>query len=249
MKIFERHDFLGEYIKNATSAAFGIAAFQRPFVWKQDDVERFMRSIQKGLPVGSFLLWTPDPEDGSFPPSKGRIGPVEHGVETKTLILDGQNRLSSLVWAARRSEAPFDPAYSYSTDEIDVFMTGQTLVADAEEQRIHFVPDEAAWGRSRMPLGVILGFSVMARQSSRLLFKQIDDHGVAEENIKWLLDIVPSWFQTKKVVVTELFHASPEEAIEAFLAVARAGQPITKEDYDRAVQWIGQHDPGRSLSR
>lgn len=242
MRINERHEFLGHYIKNAAIGAFGIAAFQRPFVWNKQDVEDFMLSIQKGFPVGSFLLWTPDSHAGVTPPSKGRIGPVEHGSETKTVILDGQNRLSALVWAARVAEAPSAPAYPYSEQEVAVFLSGETLVIDGDEKRIHFVPSEYAWGKNRMPLGVALSYGVMGLEGSRTIFKRLEAMGVGDEHLGWMLDTVPHWFQAKRTVVTEIEHASAAEALEAFLVIAKAGQPISKDDYTRAVDWIGSFD-------
>lgn len=252
MKIFERHEFLGQYIKNAAQGNFGIAAFQRPFVWERKDVEDFMLSIQKGFPVGSFLLWTPDRRDrldGVAPSSKGRIGPVEHGLDTNTLILDGQNRLTALVWAARVDEAPANPVHPYSQQEVAVFLSGETLVIDAEEKRIHFVPTADAWGRSRMPLGQALSYGVMALQSSRTLFQTMAEKGVSDEYINWMLDEVPHLFQAKRTVVTEIANATTEEALEAFLVIAKAGQPISQDDYARAVQWISSPEMPNSLAR
>ena len=248
MKIHERHEFLGQYIKTAAQGDFGIAAFQRPFVWERKDVEDFMLSIQRGFPVGSFLLWTPDRRAGVKPPSKGRIGPVEHGIDTETVILDGQNRLTALVWAARVDEAPTNPRYPYSKQELAVFLSGDTLVLDAEEKRIHFVPTADAWGRNRMPLGQALSYGVMALQSSRSLFKTMDDKGVRDEHIRWMLDEVPRLFQTKRTVVTEIADATTEEALEAFLVIAKAGQPISQDDYARAVQWIAAPVAENSLT-
>lgn len=248
MKIFERHEFLGQYIKSAAQGNFGIAAFQRPFVWQRKDVEDFMLSIQKGFPVGSFLLWTPDERGDVKPPSKGRIGPVEHGIETNTVILDGQNRLTALVWAARVDEAPENPRHPYSEQEVAVFLSGETLVIDAEEKRIHFVPKADAWGRSRMPLGDALSYGVMSLQSSRTVFQRMAEKGVSDEYINWMLDEVPHLFQTKRTVVTEIANATTQEALEAFLVIAKAGQPISKDDYERAVQWIASPDTTNSLT-
>lgn len=248
MKINEHHEFLGHYIKNAALGNFGIAAFQRPFVWEKKDVEDFMLSIQKGFPVGTFLLWTPDERAGVTPPTKGRIGPVEHGIETKTVILDGQNRLSTLVWAARVDEAPANPRHPYSKQEVAVFLSGETLVIDADEKRIHFVPTANAWGRNRMPLGEALSYGVMGLRLSRPFFQLLDEKGVRDEYINFMLDEVPHWFQAKRTVVTEIAQATTAEALEAFLVIAKAGQPISKDDYTRAVEWIGSMDEPNTLT-
>lgn len=243
MRINERHDFLGDYIRTAANGDFGIAEFQRPFVWEKKDVEDFVWSIQKGLPVGSFLLWTPDHRGETLPPSKGRIGPIVHPEQTKTVILDGQNRLTSMIWAARAAEAPVEPKTPYSVQEQMVFLSGDVLTIDGDEKRIHFLPAKDSWGPNRMPLGDALNFELLHVVSSRDTFALLDKHGVRDENIGWMLDDVPRAFRERRIVVTELEAATPEEALEAFLVVAKAGQPISKEDHLRATQWISSFAP------
>lgn len=237
MRIEEKHAFLGDFIKGVASGQYGIAAFQRPFVWTKEDVEDFMASIQKGYPIGSFFMWTPT--SSSDFNSRGRIGPIEQHNQADTLILDGQNRLTTLAWAARSSIAPANPAAPYSPKEKAVFLSGEVLVADAEEQRLHFVPSEASWEKRRMPLSQVLAYGF---GRSREVFDAIKDHGVQDSDLNWLLDRVPSWFLHKKLVVTEMMNATPEEAISAFLSICKAGQPITEIDYQNALEWAGIHD-------
>ena len=99
-----------------------------------------------------------------------------------------------------------------------------------------------------MPLGQALSYGVMALQSSRELFQTMAEKGVSDEYINWMLDEVPHLFQTKRTVVTEIANATTEEALEAFLVIAKAGQPISQDDYTRAVQWIGSPDMPNSLA-
>jgi uncharacterized protein with ParB-like and HNH nuclease domain len=95
MHIEERHDFLGQYVRNATNGQFGIAGFQRRYAWTKTDIESFLESVSDKLSIGGFLLWKLTKEQlGQGRLSKGRIGPVEHAASTPTLILDGQNRLT-----------------------------------------------------------------------------------------------------------------------------------------------------------
>ncbi len=242
MRIEEKHAFLGDFIAGAARGEYGIAAFQRPFVWTKQDVEDFMESISKGYPIGSMFLWNVSSLDSSLI-SKGRIGPVEHAHNVSNLILDGQNRLSSLVWAARSDVAPLNPAFPYSSQELNVFRSGEILVADAEEERIHFVPASASYETRRMPLARVLayGFGTIVG-GTRLLYDEIDQHGIRDSDLGWLLDKVPHWFREKKLVVTSMSNASPEEAMTAFLRICKAGQPISEDDYQKALEWAEVKD-------
>ena len=76
-----------------------IPAFQRDFVWDEDDVRDFFDSILRGYPVGSIILWQHagyDPEDDPF------AEPLISGIKTyegakKYYILDGQQRLTAIM--------------------------------------------------------------------------------------------------------------------------------------------------------
>lgn len=238
MRIEERADFLGEYIKNASTGKYGIAAFQRPFVWTKNDVEQFLASVCDQIPIGGFLLWTLDDEQHAGILSKGRIGPVVHDASTRTMVLDGQNRLSSIIWAARLDEAPSQPAYPYSKQELAVWFSGETLVADIEEKRIHFVPDAAARSPKRFPLGRIMAGTMLQLVRSLDVFAEMETAGIVDSDLNWFLDTIPGHFRSKRTTVTEISHASKEEAFDIFMRVCRTGQPMSDEDFDAARRWM-----------
>lgn len=239
MRVEERHEFLGRYIRGAAQGEFGIAGFQRQFVWTKTDVEKFLASVSDQIPVGGFLLWTLDKEQqqGALL-SKGRIGPIVHDASTKTMVLDGQNRLSTILWAARIAEAPEAPSYPYSKREQEVWFSGETLVADVEEKRMHFVPDAAARSPKRFPLGRIMAGTLLQLDRSLTIFSEMTAAGISDSDLKWFFDDVPDFFRTKKTTVTEISYASKEEAFDIFLRVCRTGQPITDEDFATAKSWM-----------
>lgn len=239
MRIHERHDFLGEYVRRASRSEFGIAAFQRPFRWTKLDVEAFLASVMDELPVGSFLTWTlTDAQRDRGLLSKGRVGPVAHDRSVETLVLDGQNRLSTIVWAARRAEAPVDPACPYSREEIDVWLGDEVLVADVEERRMHFVPSSAARAPKRYPMGDVMAATLLGIARPLELLAGMEAAGVADGDFNWFLDAIPNAFRSKKTVVAEIMNASADEAFDVFLRICRTGQPISDEDVEAAQRWI-----------
>ena len=116
-----------------TDSRFFIPAMQRPFVWKKSDVVKLFGSIYQGFPIGSSLIWrTTYNNPGNLGAGRAFWVPTEHhdNMQAKqahldhgsaiTLVLDGQQRLSSLNigirgewWQNGKSEKLcFDPNYS-----------------------------------------------------------------------------------------------------------------------------------------
>src|SRR5436309_2473567 len=74
--------------------------FQRDFVWTREEVADLVRSIIRGYFIGSLLLLRCDPERPPFAPVFLRgAEPSTPQPRPEFLILDGQQRLSSLLYA------------------------------------------------------------------------------------------------------------------------------------------------------
>lgn len=75
--------------------------FQRGYVWTDKQVREYLGSLYKGYPTGSFLIWkTPNP--GA---TRGSSGDSDGSVFQ--LILDGQQRLTSVYALATGAPPPF----------------------------------------------------------------------------------------------------------------------------------------------
>src|SRR3954467_3929890 len=74
--------------------------FQRDFVWAREEVADLVRSIVRGYFIGSLLLLRCDPANPPFAPVflRGAEPPLREP-RPELLILDGQQRLSSLIYA------------------------------------------------------------------------------------------------------------------------------------------------------
>jgi hypothetical protein len=88
--------------------------FQRDFVWKRDEVADLIRSVLRGYFIGSLLLLRSDPQHPPFAPMPIRgAKPTKTTLAPELLILDGQQRLTSTLYALtapelglRNSKAP-----------------------------------------------------------------------------------------------------------------------------------------------
>lgn len=102
-------------VRDGLNHNFFLPAFQREFVWQPDNVEALFDSLMRGYPIGTFLLWQVEAEHKtdweaySFVfdarrHSRGTRMPTA-GVSPLYLVLDGQQRLSSLLIGLRGSYA------------------------------------------------------------------------------------------------------------------------------------------------
>lgn len=81
--------------------------FQRDFVWHRDEVADLLRSILRRYYIGSLLLLRCDPQSPPFQPMALRGAKPEHTkLRPELLVLDGQQRLTSLIYALTAPDLP-----------------------------------------------------------------------------------------------------------------------------------------------
>jgi hypothetical protein len=88
---------LKDILKNVDEAKLQLPDFQRDYVWGDDDVQSLIASIAKGYPVGALLTL----KTGGAVEFKPRVlaGVTKDGKKPKELLLDGQQRMTSLYQA------------------------------------------------------------------------------------------------------------------------------------------------------
>jgi hypothetical protein len=87
-------------VEQAHAGKICLPNFQRDFVWRREEVADLVRSIVRGYFIGSLLLLRSDPNNPPFAPIflRGSDAP-NRDPHPELLILDGQQRLSSLIYA------------------------------------------------------------------------------------------------------------------------------------------------------
>lgn len=90
--VFTKVDYdLGTLIKSVRLGEIGLPDIQRPFVWENARVRDLFDSMYKGYPVGYFLFW-----QNGVPEGSRTIGAADKQKAPKLVIVDGQQRLTSL---------------------------------------------------------------------------------------------------------------------------------------------------------
>ncbi|MDO8450354.1 MAG: DUF262 domain-containing protein [Rhodoferax sp.] len=94
----EVHYTLGNLVADIGLGRIGLPDIQRPFVWSNAKVRDLFDSMYRGYPVGYFLFW----QTGADGVDTKVIGDLNKQKAPSLLIVDGQQRLTSLYAVIRR---------------------------------------------------------------------------------------------------------------------------------------------------
>ncbi|MEI6363864.1 MAG: DUF262 domain-containing protein, partial [Actinomycetes bacterium] len=87
-------------VDEAHSGDVCLPNFQRDFVWNREEVADLLRSVLRGYFVGSLLMLNCDKQNPPFAPMALRGSkPPQNTLTPGQLVLDGQQRLTSLIYA------------------------------------------------------------------------------------------------------------------------------------------------------
>ena len=99
-----------------------VPAFQREYVWKRDDAKNLLASLIQDYPTGTMLTW----ETGKPPELKGKWKYEEKQGAVK-LILDGQQRITTLYMLIRGEMPPYYTPEEITHDTRNLHVNAETL--------------------------------------------------------------------------------------------------------------------------
>ncbi|MFH9731317.1 DUF262 domain-containing protein [Streptomyces sp. NPDC017260] len=102
--------FLEQVLEWISLGELRVPKFQRPFLWRPEQMLQLFDSMERGYPVGSLLIWETSEALASLDSIGGRsIPPAPEGGKV-AYVLDGHQRLSTLFGVLHRSaDAPKSP--------------------------------------------------------------------------------------------------------------------------------------------
>lgn len=121
---------LSKLMDDVEMGEIGLPDIQRPFVWKNSKVRDLFDSMYQGYPVGYLLFWETDAEKGVK-----QIGTYSHQKVPHLLIVDGQQRLTSLFAVIKGISVIRE---NYDSEKIEIAfkpLEGKFDVADASIRR------------------------------------------------------------------------------------------------------------------
>lgn len=122
-------------VEQAYDGRLCLPNFQRDFVWPTEDVADLLRSVLRQYFIGSILLLRSDRMNPPFDPQFLRDAkPIEAEPHPELLVLDGQQRLTSLLYALTAPNSPLKDSSKPRRFFVDL---GQ-LLEDADSDSVVF---------------------------------------------------------------------------------------------------------------
>lgn len=90
---------LGEYLAWTRSGDIQLPDFQRGYKWEDERIRQLLVTVLRGHPLGAFMLLKTGNTQVRFKPRAIESVDLPPGTEAKFLLLDGQQRLTSLTQA------------------------------------------------------------------------------------------------------------------------------------------------------
>jgi hypothetical protein len=187
--------------------------YQRAFVWSSQQILDLLDSVVRNYPIGSLLLWETEEQLASEetvagldvePPRPGR--PVKY-------ILDGQQRLASIIGALHGGMGPWDISY------------------DLEAGRFFQRTSETPTGPHIIPMRKV--------SSPGSLFGQVAE---LPPELRERATELYEQFTSYLIPVVTLDHMSAEESAEVFVRINSTGTTMNIVDVARAGTWSPDFD-------
>ncbi|MYB15492.1 MAG: DUF262 domain-containing protein [Chloroflexi bacterium] len=241
---------LAQLLDQAAAGELQLPDFQRSWIWDDDHIRSLLVSISLSYPIGAVMTLEAGNPDVNFKARalEGVRDPAKRIPET--LLLDGQQRLTSL-FQALKSNSPVNTRDSRGHDlrrhyyaKIDVCIDPN---ADREEEGILSVPEgrilRSDFGRrvdldlssreleiaeEMFPLGIVLDSSETV--DWQMAYLQFGPGGMEGRLNKWkrFQDALINPFVQYQVPTIELIKSTPKEAVcQVFEKVNTGGVTLT----------------------
>lgn len=208
-----------------------VPAFQREYVWKKDDAKELVASLLKEYPTGTMLTW----ETNNPPELKGKWEYNASQGAVK-LILDGQQRITTLYMLIRGEIPPYYKREEITHDTRGLYVNVETL--ELQYYKKNRMENNPLW----VNLTDIFKDEVRARNVVRALEKkgeEVSDErdDLINDNFKAIDRIPDREFVEQTIPV----RASIKEAIDIFYVVNASGVNLT--DAELALAQISGYWP------
>lgn len=196
-----------------------VPAFQREYVWKRDDAKNLISSLIKEYPTGTMLTW----ETNNPPELKGThmYDPKQGAVK---LILDGQQRITTLYMLIRGELPPYYTQQDITHDTRNLYVNLETL-------------DLEYYARNRMeknPLWINLTDIFKKKTRLRDVVRQQEERETVsqeredrlDDNFRAIERILDREFLEQSIPI----KATIKEAIDIFYIVNASGVNLTEAE-------------------
>ncbi|MGP3928975.1 DUF262 domain-containing protein [Nonomuraea sp. KM88] len=131
---------LGDLVEFALNGRMRVPSFQRSYRWERSDVTQLFDSILRGYPIGNMLVWQRPAEAGKV--VIGHLQIEAEAVGDAYWVVDGQQRITSLVGALTATDDTVDPRFRIYFD-----LARETFVS---------LPRRSHPGSDQLPMSLVL---------------------------------------------------------------------------------------------
>ena len=129
---------LGEYLRQIERGDIQLPDFQRGWVWDDVAIRELIASVTRAYPIGAVMLLETGGEGGNFLPRLFAGVRLDEPPEPGRLVLDGQQRLTSLFLALMSGEAV--PTRTEKREEVKrLYYLDMAVCLDADKDRFDAV--------------------------------------------------------------------------------------------------------------
>lgn len=221
--------FLGKLINLIAEGELHVPNFQRPFVWKPDDMIALFESIENGYPIGSLLFWKSEKNYNRLP----YIGPYEipfNNDSTLNFILDGHQRLSTLYGIL---SSPNNKKIMVHNN----FWRWQLYYDLKEKNFIHCSNSKPA--PHYIKLNSILKTLDFLKEASRIQRECSKNADIYIERAEKLAQI----FREYQIAVTQIKGGDLDSAVNIFSRLNSKGTPISEDRMYSALTYKEGESP------
>jgi len=227
--------FLSELLEELTKGQLRIPRFQRPFVWRREQMTDLLDSVYKQYPIGSLLVWETDLEVSTL----DRLGPfmfpsVPNG--RVGYLLDGHQRLATLASAL----VPHQAKTGYKNEEDPARWD---LSWNMESARFQHGNAEDEPG-TLFPLTALLDTLLFIEAVERARQALRSRPELAESYTAGVSQLARS-FQHYRVPVVRIRQTGLSEAVEIFARLNSKGQAMSADQMVGALMYRQGRQGGR----
>ncbi|MBF0401399.1 MAG: DUF262 domain-containing protein, partial [Magnetococcales bacterium] len=225
--------FVFDLIRQVEAGRIRIPSFQRFFVWDREEMLDLLDSIRNQYPIGSLLLWTTDRSITS----REWVGPVHvlhKGVGTFSYILDGQQRLTTLVGTLRvpREGEP---------DVGDSDPGRWRVYFNAEKEMFEYLQGKAEAPQGwHFPVWKLMDTVAFLEEGKRIM------HEGGEKGQHYMIKVqeLARTFQSYKLPIINISNTELSQAVTIFSRLNAKGRAITTDEMVSALTYSESDSEG-----
>lgn len=219
-------------LKDIAAGKLRVPKFQRPFVWRPEQMLDLFDSIERGYPIGSLLVWQTQEHLASLDTIGGLTIPAPEPNATVSYLLDGHQRLSTLFGSLRR------PVNAHrSSDQQDWMWWIYRALSENDDRSNRY----RHWKSAETPPADYLPMRSILRTMDFLAFaRDLGDRTDSPIDIEGLVnegELVAQRVKSYKMAVVRLVGGSLKHAVEVFSRVNSSGQSMTPDQMVSALTY------------